>query len=93
MAWRRAGGASSSRTAAIDTLAAVERSTTASTREQTAARKEADKIRAMLTELRDYEHDVLYPLAGEQISLDLDDGVKANYPKLGPALKKVAGLS
>ena len=39
------------------------------------------------------EHDVLYPLAGEQITLDLDDGVKSNYPKLGPALKKVAGLS
>ena len=27
------------------------------------------------------------------IEIDLDDGVKVNYPKFGEALKKVPGLS
>ena len=27
------------------------------------------------------------------MEIDLDDGVKANYPKFGKALAKVAGLS
>ena len=54
--------------------------------------KEADRIRKILMELRDYEHDVLYPLASQQIALDLDDGVKVNYPKIGTALKKISGL-
>ena len=31
---------------------------------------------------------MLYPLASRQISIDLDDGVKANYPKF-TALKKI----
>ena len=29
----------------------------------------------------------------KQIEIDLDDGVKVNYPKFGRALKRVAGLS
>jgi hypothetical protein len=45
-----------------------------------------------LLELDEYEHDVLYPLATQQIHIDLDDGVKANYPKFGAALKKIPGL-
>jgi hypothetical protein len=35
---------------------------------------------------------VLYPLATRQIKIDLDDGVKANYPKFGAALRKIPGL-
>ena len=54
--------------------------------------KEADRLRKVLAELRDYEHDVLYPLATQQIAIDLDDGVKANYPKFYPAVKRIAGL-
>jgi len=54
--------------------------------------KEADRLRKVLAELRDYEHDVLYPLATQQIAIDLDDGVKENYPKFYPALKKITGL-
>lgn len=61
-------------------------------REQAAAQKEADRLRKVLLELDEYEHDVLYPLASQQIEIDLDDGVKANYPKFGDALKKIAGL-
>ncbi|MBG6181371.1 BREX-1 system adenine-specific DNA-methyltransferase PglX [Arthrobacter sp. CAN_A1] len=54
--------------------------------------KEADRLRKVLSELRDYEHDVLYPLATQQLAIDLDDGVRANYPKFYPALKKITGL-
>jgi len=61
-------------------------------RQQAAAQKEADRIRKMLLELDEYEHDVLYPLASQQIKIDLDDGVKVNYPKFGAALKKIPGL-
>ncbi|MFF4937305.1 BREX-1 system adenine-specific DNA-methyltransferase PglX [Micromonospora sp. NPDC000729] len=61
-------------------------------RQQTAAQKEADRLRKVLLELEEYEHDVLYPLASRQISIDLDDGVNVNYPKFGAALKKIPGL-
>lgn len=54
--------------------------------------KEADRLRKVLAELSDYEHDVLYPLATQQIAIDLDDGVKANYPKFYPAVRKILGL-
>ncbi|WP_292826750.1 BREX-1 system adenine-specific DNA-methyltransferase PglX [Microbacterium sp.] len=61
----------------------------ASARDIATALKEADRIRRVLVELRDYEHDVLFPLAGQQIALDLDDGVLVNYQKLGAALKDI----
>jgi hypothetical protein len=61
-------------------------------REQAAAQKEVDRLRKVLLELDEYEHDVLYPLATQQIQIDLDEGVKTNYPKLGAALKKIPGL-
>ena len=61
-------------------------------REKAAALKEAERLRTVLLELGEYEHDVLYPLASHQIAIDLDDGVRANYPKFYPALKKIAGL-
>lgn len=67
-------------------------SATASQAEKTRANKEIDTIKKQLQELDDYERDVLYPLATEQVPLDLDDGVKVNYLKLGPALKKIVGL-
>ena len=55
--------------------------------------KEADRLRKVLLELDEYEHDVLYPLASQNIAIDLDDGVKANYPKFGTALKPIPGVS
>lgn len=58
----------------------------------TKMQKEAERIRKILVELAEYEHDVLYPLATQQVAIDLDDGVKVNYPKFGTALKKVKGL-
>ena len=60
--------------------------------EKTKALKEIEKVRKMTSEMEEYEHDVLYPLAAENVSIDLDDGVKVNYPKFGAALKKIAGL-
>jgi hypothetical protein len=59
---------------------------------QAAVQKEADRLRKVLLELDKYEHDILYPLASRQVSIDLDDGVKVNYSKLGAALKKIPGL-
>jgi len=56
------------------------------------ATKEIDNIRATQRELQDWERDVLYPLAGKRLPLDLDDGVKVNYPRFAPALKKIPGL-
>lgn len=61
-------------------------------RQQADAQKEADRLRKVLLELEEYEHDVLYPLASRQLAIDLDNGVKANYPKFGAALKKIPGL-
>lgn len=61
-------------------------------RQQAAAQKEADRLRKVLVELEEYEHDVLYPLASQQIAIDLDDGVKVNYPKFAGAFKKIPGL-
>ena len=61
-------------------------------REKAAALKEAERLRKILVELSEYEHDVLYPLASKQVAIDLDDGVKANYPKFYPALRKIKGL-
>jgi hypothetical protein len=61
-------------------------------REKAAAQKEADRLRMVLLELDEYERDVLYPLATQQVQIGLDDGVKANYPKFGTALKRIPGL-
>ena len=40
-------------------------------------------------DLNDYEMNVLYPLAIQHLTFDLDDGVKVNYQKLGKALKPI----
>ncbi|MDA3873168.1 MAG: BREX-1 system adenine-specific DNA-methyltransferase PglX, partial [Kiritimatiellae bacterium] len=61
--------------------------------EKTKALKDIESIRKTLSELEDWEREVLYPLATERIDIDLDDGVKHNYPKFGDALKKIPGLS
>jgi hypothetical protein len=68
-------------------------STSASQGDKTKALKEVDKIKKVLDEVDEYERDTVYPLATKQIEIDLDDGVKENYPKFGKALKKIAGLS
>lgn len=78
--------------ARLDYLQQVGISTSASQGEKTRALKEIETLKKQLLELDDYERDTLYPLATEQVALDLDDGVKVNYLKLGSALKKIIGL-
>jgi len=68
-------------------------SASASKTEKVRALKEIEKLKKMIDELEAYEREVIYPLAAEQVEIDLDDGVKVNYPKFGTALKKVPGLS
>jgi hypothetical protein len=61
--------------------------------EQNKARKEMDKLDLILAECRQYEADILYPLAGERIAIDLDDGVLVNYNKFGLAIAQIDGLN
>jgi len=68
-------------------------SASSSQKEKTAALKMVDKLNKAIEEVNDYEREVLYPLAGQNIAIDLDDGVKHNYPLFGKALKKITGLS
>ncbi|MET0121348.1 MAG: BREX-1 system adenine-specific DNA-methyltransferase PglX [Candidatus Thiodiazotropha sp. 6PLUC9] len=80
-------------TARKNHLEAVSVSASASQGEKTKALKEIDKLNRMIQEMEEYERDVLYPLATEQVEIDLDDGVKVNYIKFDAALKKITGLS
>lgn len=73
-------------------LEAVSISASSSPAEKTKALKEIEKTTKMIAEMEEYEREVLYPLATEQVEIDLDDGVKVNYPKFGAALKKIPGL-
>jgi len=68
-------------------------SESASTSEKSKANRELARIDKVLAELDDYERNVLFPLAGKKIEIDLDDGVKMNYNKFGNALRKIPGLS
>jgi len=80
-------------TARKNHLEAVSVSASASQGEKTKALKEIDKLNRMIHEMEEYERDVLYPLATEQVEIDLDDGVKVNYNMFGAALIKITGLS
>ncbi|MCF7788317.1 MAG: BREX-1 system adenine-specific DNA-methyltransferase PglX [Prosthecobacter sp.] len=62
-------------------------------REKTEARKEADKITKTIHECDEWERQTVLPLAQARIELDLDEGVKTNYLKLGEALAPIAGLA
>jgi hypothetical protein len=61
--------------------------------DKTAARKESDKLTKVLRECEEWERSTILPLAQQRIELDLDDGVKTNYLKLGEALAPIAGLA
>lgn len=67
----------------------VEISSDASQGEKTKAIKEIQKINSIIEELDSWERDVIFPLASQRVEIDLDDGVKANYPKFGTALKSI----
>jgi hypothetical protein len=67
-------------------------SASVSASDKTKALRETQQLNKMIKELEDYEREVIYPLATQQVEIDLDDGVKVNYPKFGKALKKIPGL-
>lgn len=67
--------------------------TSESAREKTAALRESDALKKTLRECEEYERDIILPLAQQRIELDLDDGVKVNYLKLGKALAAIPGLA
>ncbi|TBW32408.1 BREX-1 system adenine-specific DNA-methyltransferase PglX [Siculibacillus lacustris] len=60
--------------------------------EKTKAQKDITALNTQIQEMEAWERDVLLPLAQQRIEIDLDDGVKVNYPKFGKALKAVPGL-
>jgi hypothetical protein len=66
---------------------------TATQGQRTKALKDAQKVAKQIDELNEWERDVIFPLAQQKIEIDLDNGVKHNYPLFGAALKKIAGLS
>ncbi len=61
--------------------------------ERTQALRESERIEQVLMELHGYERDILYPLAAERVSIDLDDGVLVNYNRFGRAVKEITGLN
>ena len=64
----------------------------ASQAQRTRALKDMATVGKQIEELNAWERDVVFPMAQQKIEIDLDDGVKANYPKFGGAVKKIAGL-
>ena len=60
--------------------------------QQTKAQKETTTVIKQIAELTEWERDVVYPMAQQKIAIDLDDGVKRNYPLCAGALKPIKGL-
>lgn len=74
-------------------LERIEISADATQGQKSKAMNEIQQINSTLEELDTWERDVVFPLATQRIEIDLDDGVKTNYPKFGKALAKVTGLN
>ncbi len=64
----------------------------ASQAQRTRALKDVGTVIKQIAELEDWEREVIFPLAQAKIDIDLDDGVKQNYPKFGASLKAIKGL-
>ena len=77
----------------IEHLTLVQANDATIPRDKTAARKEADRLTKILHECEEWERQTLLPLAQQRLALDLDDGVKVNYLKLGEALAPIPGLA
>ena len=57
-----------------------------------AKNKRIEEIKKIIADINSYDSEIMYPLAQQNIKIDLDDGVKTNYVKFGKALEKIAGL-
>ena len=55
------------------------------------ARKSAEEYADQIRELKDFEQ-VLVQMASQRLSIDLDDGVRVNYPKFYPLVESIKGL-
>ena len=60
--------------------------------QQTKAQKETATVIKQIAELTEWEREVVYPMAQQKRAIDLDDGVKRNYPLFTGALKPIKGL-
>lgn len=60
--------------------------------EATKLSKERDVLTAQQREIKEWITTKLFPLSTAEVVLDLDDGVKQNYPKLNGVVRKVSGL-
>ncbi|MFP4520226.1 MAG: ATP-binding cassette domain-containing protein [Oceanicaulis sp.] len=78
--------------AAMRAAKALEINPDASAAEKNRAKRDIDRFTKQIAEVTEWERDLLYPLAVERIRIDLDDGVKANYPKFPGVLKPIKGL-
>ncbi|TBF02924.1 BREX-1 system adenine-specific DNA-methyltransferase PglX [Rhizobium ruizarguesonis] len=65
---------------------------TATQSQRSKALKDVGSIAKQIEELTAWERDVVYPLAQKRVPIDLDDGVKGNYPLFGEALKPMKGM-
>ena len=74
-------------------LERLEISSNSDSKEKNRVMKKIQKINSTINELQNWEKEVIFPLASQRLELDLDDGVKVNYPKFGSALKKISGLN
>jgi type II restriction/modification system DNA methylase subunit YeeA len=76
----------------LDHLKRLEVSVDVTKSEKIKVFKEIENLKKIIAELDTWEREILYPLATQQVEIDLDDGVKVNYAKLGAALKKIPGM-
>ncbi|WP_010336177.1 BREX-1 system adenine-specific DNA-methyltransferase PglX [Sphingobium yanoikuyae] len=60
--------------------------------QQTKAQKETATVIKQIAELTEWERETVYPMAQQKMAIDLDDGVKRNYPLFAGALKPIKGL-
>jgi hypothetical protein len=67
--------------------------TSTTPKDKTAARKERERLEKARKDCRDWERDVILPLAQKRLEIDLDDGVKVNYQKFEGAVAPIAGLA
>ena len=61
------------------------------TKQRNKAIKEADDLKAKVREVRAFEQQ-LVEMASHRLTIDLDDGVKVNYPKFYPLVETIKGL-
>lgn len=55
------------------------------------AMKQVNELRDKVKEGKEFEQQ-LVEMASHRLSIDLDDGVKANYPKYYPLVEPIKGL-